>query len=155
MDDAGAALRGVAADMGAGQAQIFAQELHQQRARIDLAPTRACRLPSWRHEPFHILLNQDSFIGRSPAGAAERRERLGRGGRRGTACGGGEIGEKFVGHVLGDAVHKTRAELGDLAADMRLDVIAQQRAAAASPSDTFAPPLAKPATPPSPSPEIV
>ena len=37
MDDAGAALRGVAADMGAGEAQVLAQELHQQRARIDIA----------------------------------------------------------------------------------------------------------------------
>ena len=36
MDDAGAALRGVAADMGAGQPQILAQQLHQQRARIDV-----------------------------------------------------------------------------------------------------------------------
>ena len=41
----------------------------------------------------------------------------------------GEIGEKLVGHVLGDAVDETRAELGDLAADMRLDVVVQQRAA--------------------------
>ena len=36
MDDAGAALRGVAADMRAGQAQVFAQELNQQRARINI-----------------------------------------------------------------------------------------------------------------------
>ena len=37
MHDAGAALRGVAADMRAGQPQIFAQELHQQGARFDIA----------------------------------------------------------------------------------------------------------------------
>ena len=36
MHDAGAALAGVAADMRAGEAQILAQELHQQRARIDV-----------------------------------------------------------------------------------------------------------------------
>jgi hypothetical protein len=36
MDDAGAALAGVAADMRAGQAQLFAQQLDQQRARFDL-----------------------------------------------------------------------------------------------------------------------
>jgi hypothetical protein len=36
MHDAGAALRGVAADMGAGQPQILAQELHQQGAGIDI-----------------------------------------------------------------------------------------------------------------------
>ena len=34
--DAGAALRGVAADMGAGEPQVLAQELHQQGARIDV-----------------------------------------------------------------------------------------------------------------------
>ena len=32
---AGAALRGVAADVGAGQLQVLAQELHEQRARVD------------------------------------------------------------------------------------------------------------------------
>ena len=37
MDDAGAALARVAADMGAGQAQVLAQELHEQRARLDIA----------------------------------------------------------------------------------------------------------------------
>ena len=35
MDDAGAALAGVAADMGAGQAELLAQELHQQRSALD------------------------------------------------------------------------------------------------------------------------
>ena len=43
MDDAGAALAGVAADMGAGQPQMLAQELDQQRARIDVGASR--RLP--------------------------------------------------------------------------------------------------------------
>ena len=37
MNDASAALRGVAADMRAGQPQILAQELHQQGARFDVA----------------------------------------------------------------------------------------------------------------------
>ena len=36
MDHAGAALAGVAADMGAGQIEIFAQEMHQQRAVLDV-----------------------------------------------------------------------------------------------------------------------
>ena len=40
MDDASAALRGVAADMGAGQTQVLAQELDQQGARIDLCRDR-------------------------------------------------------------------------------------------------------------------
>ena len=36
MHHAGAALAGVAADMRAGEPQVLAQELHQQRARIDV-----------------------------------------------------------------------------------------------------------------------
>ena len=36
MDDAGAALAGVAADMGAGQTQVFAQEMDQQGPVLDL-----------------------------------------------------------------------------------------------------------------------
>ena len=36
MHDAGAALAGVAADVRAGEPQVLAQELHQQRARIDV-----------------------------------------------------------------------------------------------------------------------
>ena len=36
MHDAGAALAGVAADMGAGQPQLLAQQLDQQRAALDL-----------------------------------------------------------------------------------------------------------------------
>ena len=36
MHHAGAALRGVAAHMGAGEPQVLAQELHQQGARIDV-----------------------------------------------------------------------------------------------------------------------
>ena len=43
MDHAGAALAGVAADMGAGEAEIAAQEIDQQRARLDLAARPACR----------------------------------------------------------------------------------------------------------------
>src|SRR4051812_47860830 len=37
MDDAGAALAGVAADMGSRQSKMLAQQLHQQRASLDLA----------------------------------------------------------------------------------------------------------------------
>ncbi len=40
VDHAGAALAGVAADMGAGEAEMLAQELDQQRARLDLARHR-------------------------------------------------------------------------------------------------------------------
>src|SRR5260221_9811219 len=41
----------------------------------------------------------------------------------------GEIGEEFVGQLLGRAVDQALAELGQLAADLRLDVVAEQRAA--------------------------
>jgi hypothetical protein len=37
MDDAGAALRGVAADMGAGEVQMLPKKFHQQRSAFDLA----------------------------------------------------------------------------------------------------------------------
>jgi hypothetical protein len=36
MDDTGAALAGVAADMGAGQVEIVAQEMHEQRTVLDI-----------------------------------------------------------------------------------------------------------------------
>jgi len=36
MHDAGAALRGVAADVGTGQPQMLAEKLHQKGARIDI-----------------------------------------------------------------------------------------------------------------------
>ena len=67
----------------------------------------------------------------------------------------GEFHEEIVGGLLGRAVDQALAELGELAADLRLDVVGEQRAAILSASVTFAPPLAKPATPPSPSPEIL
>jgi hypothetical protein len=41
VDDAGPALRGVAADMRAGQAEPLAQQIHQQRAAFDLAADSA------------------------------------------------------------------------------------------------------------------
>ncbi|MGY3427515.1 hypothetical protein ACVWZW_008019 [Bradyrhizobium sp. F1.13.4] len=36
MDDAGAALAGVAADMGSGEVEVVAQQLNQQRAVLDV-----------------------------------------------------------------------------------------------------------------------
>ena len=41
----------------------------------------------------------------------------------------GEIGEELVGQFLGRAVDQALAELGELAADLGLDIIAQERAA--------------------------
>ena len=40
MDDAGAALRRVAADMGAGQAELLPQQLNEKRAVLDLGRNR-------------------------------------------------------------------------------------------------------------------
>src|SRR5690348_17984283 len=40
VDDTGAALAGIAADMGPGEAQMLAQELNQQRAGLDIALNR-------------------------------------------------------------------------------------------------------------------
>jgi hypothetical protein len=48
MHDAGAALAGVAADVGAGQAKFFAQELNEQSAALDL-----CRGALAVHRHFH------------------------------------------------------------------------------------------------------
>jgi hypothetical protein len=61
MDDAGPALRRVAADMRAGQAQILPQELYEQRPRIDI---RRCGAAIDRHRDMNhsdILLNHDVF----------------------------------------------------------------------------------------------
>src|SRR5271165_1903120 len=63
MDDAGPALRRVAADMRAGEPQMIAQKLHEQRPWIDLGR----HLPAvYRHRDMNhsqILLNQDFFVG--------------------------------------------------------------------------------------------
>src|ERR1700675_1315299 len=54
---------------------------------------------------------------------------------RGQPCTGsalnsfGEIGEEFIGQLLGRTVDQALSELGQLAADLRLDIVAQQRAA--------------------------
>ncbi len=63
-----------------------------------------------------------------------------------------EIREEFIRQFLGRAVDQSLAKLRQLAADLRLDVIGQRGAAVPSASATVAPPLANPATPPSPSP---
>src|SRR6476620_11373684 len=41
----------------------------------------------------------------------------------------GKIGEELVGQFLGRAIDQALAELGELAADLRLDIVAKQRAA--------------------------
>ena len=46
MDHAGAALAGVAADVGAGQIEVLAKKVDQKRARLDL------RVTAW---PFTVM----------------------------------------------------------------------------------------------------
>ncbi len=41
----------------------------------------------------------------------------------------GELDEKIVGELFGRPVDQALAELGELAADLRLDVVGEQRAA--------------------------
>ena len=131
--DAGAALRCVAADMGAGQAQMLAQELHQQGAGVDIRGDgiavydqgnlghqhsldlpAACRRSSVKISPKAIiwaLPARGNLAGRG-AGYDLTFHRL------------GEIGEELVGQLLGRAIDQALAELGQLAADLRLDIIA-------------------------------
>ena len=190
MHHAGAALRGVAADMRAGEPQVLAQELHQQGARIDITgdgfavhrhcdgghgvpPQNPGQTPCfWRRRPepaadrveigsilprFRALeqVNSEPRQARPVKGVRRVRVPSARRARRGQAPihRGGELHEEVVGGLLGGAVDQALAELGELAADLRLDVIGQQRAAVlVGRATTVAPPLAKPATPPSPSP---
>src|SRR5262245_6194613 len=51
------------------------------------------------------------------------------GSRRRAGDRGGELGEKIVRHLLGGAGDQPLAELGELAADLRLDIVGEQRAA--------------------------
>ena len=186
MHDAGAALRGVAADMRAGEPQVLAQELHQQGARIDIAGDGFAvhRHGNGRHDiPPNSGPKSPLFAPLGPGGdSGSKSRRFGpdalwnrikseprpgrvKGSEGESVTGGagrltalqpaGEILEKIVGDLLGGAVDQALAELGELAADLRLDIVGQQRAAVLFGSATVAPPLAKPATPPSPSPEIL
>ena len=67
----------------------------------------------------------------------------------------GKFLEEIVGHFLGRAVDQALADLRELAADLRLDGVARSVPPSFGASVTVAPPLAKPATPPSPWPEIL
>ena len=49
--------------------------------------------------------------------------------RRSALYGLGEIGEKLIGQFLGRTVDQPLPELGELTADLRLDIVAQQGAA--------------------------
>ena len=196
MHDAGAALRGVAADMRAGEPQVLAQQLHQKRARVDIggdgltvhrqgngchgAPPRkiaAKRLEFTRRSgkpavpkveigailPTFGPWNENNSEPEPYRWSREFRRQCRRTTRRAprsssglAADARGEFQEEIVGDLLGGAVDQALAELGELAADLRLDIVGEQRAAVlVGVSLTTAPPLAKPATPPSPWPEIL
>ena len=204
MHDAGAALRRVAADMRAGQAEILAQELDEQRAGLDLPRRRPCRSPSSTRstcrssqflrracarsirlvrrssearrmrrsaqtigpprKPMAALVSTSSSISCTAAStpcSSPSRSHLRTGGdccrRHGLAAGlGGEAGEELVGELLGGGIDQPRAELRQLAADLRVRDIGEERAVAVlGERARRPPPLAKPATPPLPSPQIV
>ena len=63
--------------------------------------------------------------------------------------------KKLAREFLRRGIDQPRAELGELAADLRVDLVVQHRDVGPLGLETHeAPPLAKPATPPEPSPEI-
>ncbi len=200
VNDAGAALRGVAADMGAGQPQVFAQQLHQQRARIDIGGDglavhrqgNGCQVGCHRDSSSKIPVKRlELHIGAGPPAAsrgeivailpifepwnknyseprprprsrefqARKTPSRSRSRRRASRARridrGGKILKKIVGNLLGGAVDQALAELSEFAADLRLDLVAQRVPPSFGTSLTVAPPLAKPATPPSPWPEIL
>jgi hypothetical protein len=80
MNDAGSALRGVAADMGAGEPQVLAEELHQQGALFDIAGhgfavhghgyLRHSVLPGPYARVFDVFRKMESRFGSKPAGFA-------------------------------------------------------------------------------------
>ena len=95
--------------------------------RTGLATRHANRHETERFSPISRLWNKSNL---------NRGARQGQGlGPRRRACGRqvlhrcGEFREEIVGHFLGRAVDQPLAELGELAADLRLDIIGQQRAA--------------------------
>lgn len=83
----------------------------------------------------------------------DSRRRFGGGDRPGHD-GAGEIVEELIGGLFGDQIDQPRAHLRQLAADIGLDVIFELTALARL-GQTRALPLAKPAMPPSPPPEIL
>src|SRR5215813_11173929 len=164
MHDAGTALRGVATHMGAGEPQVLAQELHQQRARIDVTGDGLAvhRQSDGGHERPPEESGQTPCFGaagEAPAadgakigsilpgfppwnkftsGPVRRRRSRGQAAAHGQliglSCrlrrhGGGEALEEIVRRLLGRAVDQALAELGQLAADLRLDVVGEQRTA--------------------------
>ena len=71
VDDAAAALRGVAADMGTGQPQVLAQKLHQQRARIDVGGDGLpFTVSETRGMALLLEIDQKALFLRSPTGPA-------------------------------------------------------------------------------------
>src|SRR3569623_934532 len=112
MHDTGAALRGVASDMSAGQAQIFAQELHQQRARVDIGGRRIAvhdqrnsghRRSLWIHcgTSERSFKNREAMIWAIPTMSNLA---VGRGGVTTQTLSLNRLGEvrkKFVGELLG------------------------------------------------------
>src|SRR6267143_6364266 len=166
MHDAGTALRGVAADMGAGQPKIFAQKLHQQGAGVDIGVdgiavhdqgnlghsalsssvllhcTAAQSLKPFQSHNMGHPSNEQPHLGHSPTWLGATWPRAWPATWPETWPGTwpgtwprlalhrlGEIRKKLIGQFLGRTVDQPLPELGELAADLRLDVIGQQRTA--------------------------
>src|SRR6266566_2103188 len=144
MHDAGAALRGIAADMGAGQPQVLAQELHQEGAGVDIG-SYGITVHNQRN-----LGHQDSLLPALPPCTAEQPSKsvkthnMGHPGNEqprpepemASETSGsrslhrlGKIGKELIGQLFGGPVDQALAELGELAADLGLDIISEKRAA--------------------------
>src|SRR5271168_1901458 len=144
MDDAGPALRRVASDMGAGQAQILAQELHEQRPRIDI---RRCWAAVDRHRDMNhsdILPNQDFFGATSAVAGATL-----------SVAAAAKLVKNLSAIFLATPSIRREPSWAILPPTVASTSYRSSVPPGASASDTFAPPLAKPAMPPSPSPLMV
>jgi hypothetical protein len=75
---------------------------------------------------------------------------------RATATDGlGEAGEEGIGHLARGGIHQPRADLRDLAADLRVNRVSEQRLVAFGRERDLRGPLPNPAAPPCPSNWIV
>ena len=126
------------------------------RERLPLAPRSA----SPRSAAGSGAAETAGHLGRSGCRRRPARCRQGRRRRRGLLGGealaddGAELAEEIVGHLLGRALDQPRADLGELAADIGLGAVAQDRIRTVLGEIDLRTALAKPAAPPLPSPEM-
>src|SRR6516225_999694 len=144
--DTGAALRRVAAHMGAGEPQVLAQELHQQRARIHITGDGFTvhrqgdgghGYPPWNCGRTSCFPGRGSIPATDPVKSARScgsaREQVNPemalfvSSAAGRDC-GRELHEEIVRCFLCRTVDQALSELRQLAADLCLDVIGKKRA---------------------------